>query len=32
LPVKLIDSGEETYKIPNNLDFYVNAPINFELQ
>lgn len=32
LPVKLIDSGEETYKITNNLDFYVNAPINFELQ
>lgn len=32
LPVKLIDSGDETYKIPNNLDFYVNAPINFELQ
>lgn len=32
LPVKLIDSGEEIYKIPNNLDFYVNAPINFELQ
>ena len=32
LPVKLIDSGEETYKIPNNLDFYVNAPIKFELQ
>ena len=32
LPVKLIDSGEETYRIPNNLDFYVNAPINFELQ
>lgn len=32
LPVKLIDSGEETYKIPNNLDFYVDAPINFELQ
>ena len=32
LLVKLIDSGEETYKIPNNLDFYVNAPINFELQ
>lgn len=29
--VILVDSNEQTSEIPNNLDFYVNAPMNFEI-